>query len=466
MAVDVITAFLAVGGIIAVGFLASIIFERTRIPDIMILILLGVILGPVAASFGIVLVPAFALAVATPFLTAIALMFILFDGGLNLQLARVVKNLPIIVFHTVSTFLMTVLGVALIAIAILGYPPLVGVLLGAILGGTSSAVVIGIVRTLRISDETKTVLTLEAVVTDVLCVVTALAIIALLRGGPDAPAWMLASSFGLVFLVSLFLGGAVGIGWLVLLRRPEGKPVSYMLTVGVLFALYAAAEIAGGSGAMAAFVFGLVLGNRTAIEARLKSLARKRRGGTLLLDDRIKKFQAELSFAVRTFFFVFLGLVFTVSGSGPLFVSTRIPYLDALNNTLALFLAGILLMFLTILAIRVLTARIVAYTRGKPPSDRRVMWVMMGRGLAAAALASLPFTISAFTAPATPGDLYYHDLLAPLKAQFLDIAFFIILLTVGVTTIGVAWSERALTRADPSARTRKGDRTRVWPGPP
>src|SRR5206468_6805499 len=83
------------------------------------------------------------------------------------------------------------------------------------------------------------------------------------------------------------------------LRRPEGKPVSYMLTVGVLFALYAAAEIAGGSGAMAAFVFGLVLGNRTAIEARLKSLARKRRGGTLLLDDRIKKFQAELSFAVR-----------------------------------------------------------------------------------------------------------------------------------------------------------------------
>ena len=58
MAVDVITAFLAVGGIIAVGFLASIIFERTRIPDIMILILLGVILGPVAASFGIVLVPA------------------------------------------------------------------------------------------------------------------------------------------------------------------------------------------------------------------------------------------------------------------------------------------------------------------------------------------------------------------------------------------------------------------------
>jgi len=466
MAVDVFTAFLAVGGIIAVGFLASIIFERTRIPDIMILILLGVILGPVAASFGIVLVPAFVLSVATPFLTAIALMFILFDGGLNLQLARVVKNLPIVVFHTLSTFLLTVLGVAFIATTILGYPPLVGVLLGTILGGTGSALVIGLVRTLRVSDETKIILTLEAVVTDVLCVVTALAIIDLLRSGPDAPAWMLVSSFGLVFLVSLFLGGAVGVGWLVLLRRPEGKPVSYMLTIAVLFVLYATAEIAGGSGAMAAFVFGLVLGNRNAIEARLKTLALKRRGGTLLLDDRIKKFQSELSFSVRTFFFVFLGLVFTVSGGTGLVVSTRVPYLDAFNNTLALFLVGIVLIFLTILAIRVLTASVVAFARGKPHRDRRVMWVMMGRGLAAAALASFPFTVSAFTAPATAGDSYYHDLLAPLKSQFLDIAFFIILLTVGVTTIGVAWSERAHARSAPNARTEDGDRTRVWPGPP
>ncbi len=437
--VGALAAFLTVGAIIAIGFAAAWAFEKTRVPDILILIFLGLLLGPIALTyFGISFVPPGVLETATPYFTALALMFILFDGGLNLRLGQVVRRLGLVGFHTGLTFVLTIFAIAFVTVVVLGYDLYVGVLLGAILGGTSGAVVIGIVRVLRVSEETKVVLTLESVITDVLCVVTVLAMIELLRGGPGASPWIVLVGLGRAFLISLALGSLIGLGWLALLHRLEGKPFSYMLTIAVLFGAYALTELVGGSGAMGAFVFGLVLGNHASIGRRLKIQT------GFVVDERIKQFHSELSFVIRTFFFVFLGLVFTLNISGQWRVSTSVPLLSTLNGTFALFFLGVLLIFLVIVGVRVLTARIVVAIHPKPPAERRVLWSLMGRGLAAAVLASLAFSIPAFESPATPGDTYYRGLMAPYQAQFLNIAFFIILLTVGLTTVGVFASERAL----------------------
>lgn len=436
---DVLTAFAAIGGIIAIGFTATLIFERTRVPDLLILILLGLLIGPVALTyFGFSFVPPGVLALATPYFTAMALMIILFDGGLNLRLREVVRYLNVVALHTGMTFILTLFLVAWVTVVVLGYPWLVGLLLGAVLAGTSSAVVIGIVRALRVSEETKILLTLESVVTDVLCVVTVIALIEFLRGGPGASVSIVIFGLGQAFLVALVLGVAVGIGWLLLLSRLEKKPFSYMLTIAVLFVLYALTESVGGSGAMASFVFGLILGNQREFGRRL--LVRP----TLVVDDRIKQFHSELSFVIRTFFFVFLGLVFTFQFSVGWAVSSDLPALRSFNGTFSLFLIGVVLTFLVIVSVRFVAARVTALVRPKPPAEKRVLWTVMGRGLAAAVLASLPFTIPAFTAPSSPGDMYYAFILARYQAQFLNIAFFIILLTVGATTLGVAASDRRL----------------------
>ena len=437
--VGVLTAFVAIGAIIAIGFTATLIFERTRIPDLLILIFLGLLLGPIALTYlGISFVPPGVLEVATPYFTAIALMIILFDGGLHLRLGQVVSKLSIVGLHTGVAFLLTIFAIALVAWIVLGYDWIVGLLLGAILGGTSGAVVIGIVRSLRVSEETKIILTLESVLTDVLCVVTVLALIELLRGGPGASATIVFTKLGQAFLIALLFGLAAGVGWIALLRGLESKPFSYMLTIAVLFVLYAITELSGGSGAMSAFVFGLVLGNHGDFEKRLKIRTR------FVIDERIKQFHAELSFVIRTFFFVFLGVAFTLQVAGGWRVSTDLPVLSVFNGTFALFLIGVVLIFVAIVGVRILTARITAALRRKPPAERRVLWSLMGRGLAAAVLASLPFTIPAFTSPGTAGDEYYHALMVPYQTQFLNIAFFIILLTVVVTTVGVVSSERAL----------------------
>jgi cell volume regulation protein A len=204
---------------------------------------------------------------------------------------------------------------------------------------------------------------------------------------------------------------------------------------------------------MASFVFGLVLGNHALIGKRLRFKTR------FVVDERIRQFHGELSFMIRTFFFVFLGLVFSLNFVGRWSVSTGLPGLAALNNTFPLLLAGVVLLFVGMLGVRIATARLVSIFHRKPPAERRVLWSVMGRGLGAAVLAALPFTIPAFVSPATPGDVYYRTLMAPYETLFLNIVFLVIFLTVATTTIGVFVSERALGRLTgpqvPSARVRR-----------
>ncbi|UCD92038.1 MAG: cation:proton antiporter [Methanobacteriota archaeon] len=426
----VIIAFVAVAAIIFIGFFATLIFQRTRVPDLLILVILGLILGPIATTyFGVELVPHYILDTVMPYFAALALVIILFDGGLNLNFDLVLRKINIAFIHTMVAFILTIVSVALVAHLILGYPLIIGILLGCVLGGISGAVVITLVRKMKISEETKTVLTLESVLTDVMCIIVALALIEFIIGTED-PAGAVTSLFA-GFSIAFFVGLIFGIAWLRILRRLYGKPFSFMITIAALFLLYGLVEFVGGSGAMSALIFGLVLGNKEEI-ARMFKIKTK-----FVIDEKIKQFHSELSFVVRTFFFVFIGLVFTLSLSDHMAVTTPIPGLNALNNSAALFILGVIIIFIVLMVTRYLASVITTKIHPESRDDRFAIWVMMGRGLAAAVLASLPFTIAAFR----EGTAYF-DLMSPYREQFLNIAFLIIVLSVVVTTIGVVSFER------------------------
>lgn len=449
-------AFATVGFVIFIGFVAVLAFQRTKIPDILILIALGLLLGPLTEHLlGISLVPRDFLLAATPYFAALALMFILFDGGLNLRLNEVVRRIGISSAHTLGIFLLTVASVSAVCIGLLGYPPAIGLLLGTALGGTSSAVVIGIVRSMRVDPDTKIILTLESVITDVLCVIGALAIIEYLRVPGASPSTAFVS-LAQAFSVAIVASALFGLLWLRLLKHLEGVPFSFMITIAALFVLFAVVEFLGGSGAMAAFVFGLVLGNHDTIASHLRFRMR------FTLDEKFKQFHSELSFLVRTFFFVFLGLVFSLDVGGSWDVSTTIPGLAALSGTYQLFLLGVGAIFAGIVLVRYAVVFGESWFRPRPLGERRAMVSLMGRGLAAAVLASLPFTISAFTDPADPSYAGYHALMAPFERQFHDLAFFVILLSVVATTLGVAFAERGVD----FERMLRDLRRRAGPGAP
>jgi cell volume regulation protein A len=134
---------LAVAGIFLIGVVGEIIFRRSQVPDAVWLVLAGVIAGPVTG-----LLHHGHLRSIAPFFAALTLIVILFDGGRRLRVEALARSAPVAAGMALLSFTLSSLVVAAIAqgAAALGWlpgswTPLHSVLLGVILGGSSSVVI-------------------------------------------------------------------------------------------------------------------------------------------------------------------------------------------------------------------------------------------------------------------------------------------------------------------------------------
>ena len=164
-------AVFGAGLFIFLAHLLDYFFERTRVPDILLLMLLGVLVGPIfgwmsPADFGAV----------GEFLAVVTLVVILCASGLSLKFQVLLKAAK----RATPFALFSMLGaVALIGLCLnvfLGLDSGMSRLGGFILGGRSPAVVIPVVKGLRATDETTTLLTVESALTDVLCIIATVGI--------------------------------------------------------------------------------------------------------------------------------------------------------------------------------------------------------------------------------------------------------------------------------------------------
>jgi cell volume regulation protein A len=257
-----VIAFLVAGIIIILGFLGEEFFNRTSIPDSILLLLFGVLLGPVFQLFAHE-----ELLAITPYFAALALIIILFDGGLNMDIREALKNSPRAFVLAITGWILNVLVTAALCKFLLGWRLLNGLLLGSIVGGGSSIIVIALIRKLKVTEKIETVLSLESILTDVLCTVGAFTAINILlqevseegvSGAVDLYAAL--GSVGLAFGVGILVGLSFGVAWLVILEKIKGKPNAYMLTLAVLFLTFVVTTNLGGNGALSALFFGLIVG--------------------------------------------------------------------------------------------------------------------------------------------------------------------------------------------------------------
>jgi len=114
------------------------------------------------------------------------------------------------------------------------------------------------------------------------------------------------------FAIGAVLGAVVGILWIRILYLVRKEEYTYMLTIGVLIGCYAASETLGGSGPLTALLFGLMLGNDREIFRALK--VKLDLGYLSEVKAFVKRTQGELTFLIRAFFFVFLGLIYGMGG--------------------------------------------------------------------------------------------------------------------------------------------------------
>jgi cell volume regulation protein A len=392
-----IVAFLVAAIIIILGFLGEEFFNRTSIPDSILLLLFGVVLGPVFHLFAHE-----ELLAITPYFAALALIIILFDGGLNMDIREAVKNSPRALILAITGWILNVLVTAALTKVLLGWRLLNGLLLGSIVGGGSSIIVIALIRKLKVNEKIETVLSLESILTDVLCTVgafTAINILAPPQGvegvvSGTVDVYGALGSVGIAFGVGILVGLGFGVAWLVILERIKGKPNAYMLTLAMLFLTYVVATNLNGNGALSALFFGLIIGNSRPIANQLKFRT------TISIDNNVRDFHSQISFLIRSFFFVFTGLLFSFSS-----------YFSVLIG---------LLLSVVFLGIRFVVVKM-ATVRSELTDYGTLMTVMFPRGLAAAVLASLPLTYG-----------------VPDSQVFPEIAFIVIITTIVITTVGVA----------------------------
>lgn len=394
----VVPIFGLAGTIIVLGFLGNYLFKKTGIPDIIILLCFGLLLGPVFN----VIDPSVFYGISQPF-AYLALMIILFEGGLNLNIYRVIQESP-------KAFLMAVLGIGtcmvismLFTMYIWGWNALNGLLLGAIIGGSSSSIVVPLVRKMSIDEKTSALLTLESTFTDAFCVIIGITILQLLTSPGGNGLYTLTHGIASAFSIGGMFGLILGILWLKVLRMMKEEVYIDIFTLSAVFLLFAGVESIGGNGAISALVFGLVLGNGIEI-SKIFRLKEPIQAGLM-----IRRFHSEISFLIRTFFFVYLGLVTMISNIFVVFFSVLLSILILLGRGLSVIITSFKDQILQ--------------------KNKDIMTFMLPRGLAAAVLSQLPIAYGIANASMYP-----------------DIAFTVIMTTVLICTIGVFIVSRKLMK--------------------
>ena len=241
---------LAASVVIIMGVLGEAFFKKTGIPDVLFLMVLGVIIGPVLG----IIQPEAVLEI-VPYFAAVALIIIMFDGGLNLHLGKVVKTAHFSVILVIVGFAVSVGIVGSFAHYGLGWEWIDSILLGSIVGGSSSIIVFGLVKKLHISEEAKSMLNFESALTDIFAVIVAFVLFEAILSG-EFSLDLLGVTIGKAVMVGLVLGFGVGIPWMFIISKLKNAQHSYMLTIGMLFMLFFLATSFGESGALTALVFG------------------------------------------------------------------------------------------------------------------------------------------------------------------------------------------------------------------
>jgi cell volume regulation protein A len=290
-----------IGALLVVAFLANRVFRISRIPDSMLLMALGVVLGPVLG-----LVNAEKLTRTTNLLGTLAIVLILFEGGLDLNLRNTLRHFPGSLLLSTLSYTFSSAAGAFVAIKMLHLGVLEGLLVGSVLGCTSSTVVMPVLQQLETAEPVRATLLLEAAWGDVLAVLT-VGVLLNLHAGSGPILSGVANGLLVQVGVALIFGVVGGILWSRLLLVLSEQRFWQVLTFSIVLVLFAGMEAIEANGLIAVLAFGLTLSNFPGIDPRLG-----RSGPELSAvesQEALLNFHSELAFLVRSFFFVLIGAV-------------------------------------------------------------------------------------------------------------------------------------------------------------
>lgn len=401
------------------GVVAFLVAQKTKISFVPILIVLGLIFGPVVGFINRDIAHHL-----FDYVRVFGLVVILFTEGHNLKWRLVRKHLATIgVLDTVGLFVTAFVAAAFFSL-FFHVPFMAGFLFGAIISATDPATLIPLFKQHRVREGMRTILVTESIFNDPLGIVLTILAVALLV--PQAPSAKLVETiahyttlypaaviyFLYVVILSIGIGVALGLvgyrlmEWLKLDLYPE------VYSLALAFGGFLIGEWLHTSGYLVAAVIGMVMGNTETLFSRTKPSP-----------DVLSTIKDEVHFNEILSNFATI-LIFILLGAS----------LDLKP------LASHVLMGAAIAAVVILIARPLAGLAVKPlerRSWREYLFISLEgpRGVVPAALASLPLTL---------GKTYHNPQLIAWGEMILAATVVTVLLSVIVETVWVSVMNRKL----------------------
>jgi potassium/hydrogen antiporter len=399
MSITLVNFLGLLGGLLVLAYLANRFSHRTRVPDVVVLLLCGIALGPGLHWINADRFPEITRGVGT-----VALILILFAAGLELDLRRARKQFAAGAVLALLSYALTMEGVHLFCVHVLGMNRMASLLAGAALGCVSGSIVLPVLEQMDLRPDLRTTLVIEASFGDGLGALVLGVLVSLIAGGATSQTSGGAILGGMVvqfvlrFLLAFFIAVVAGSLWAWVQARISNRKFSQVLTFAAVLIVYSATHALGGSDLFAVMVFGATLASLLGPESFLREFEVT----SLAADEgtQILSFHSELAFLVRSFFFVLLGAMIQFRG-------LRQQLLPSV---------GILAVILAARFVSVQGSRLV--WRGSTMRERELATTLIPRGLITAVL-----VLEAIEAK--PADLMF----------FPSLTFALILLTNGLSLV-------------------------------
>jgi NhaP-type Na+/H+ or K+/H+ antiporter len=258
---------------LAAGMIAQSLARHARLPGIVLLLAVGMLLGPDVAG----LVQPDSLGSALQVLVGFAVAVILFEGGMNLNIKRLRQQAGVIRRLLTTGALITMVGSTLAAKWLMGWEWGPAFLFGTLIIVTGPTVITPLLRRIKVQHKVATILEAEGVLIDAIGAVAAVVALEIVLSltGPEAAghAWgaVLQLIPRLSFGAVCGLIGGLAIALVLRLREVVPRGMENVFTLSLVLALFQLSNFAlPESGIMTVVVAGLVVGNvRTRVQRDL-----------------------------------------------------------------------------------------------------------------------------------------------------------------------------------------------------
>lgn len=253
-------SFIILSVMLASGIFMGAMSEKLKVPDVVLYLLTGIILGPTCLNIVSIADSSFLNQIILVFGAA----FLLYVGGTEINISILNKVKYSVLSLATLGVLISTFTVGLITHFIFSVDLLTSLLIGATVASTDPASLIPVFQKVTIKDKVKQTIISESAFNDAMGTVVVITLITIIQSGEFV--WQ----SSLLQLVKMMVVGCligVIVGYILNYIFSEGRINIYqfyfpIISIIAIVITYTVADMLGGSGYMATFILGIICGNK------------------------------------------------------------------------------------------------------------------------------------------------------------------------------------------------------------